>query len=311
MDRTFATEPRSAVQTSDALRQASAAPHHQRDFFIADILDASPKNDLASMEHPFFALAPGDRKIRRYEYNGQTIEVQPGAKGLATIHDKDIWIYCVSQLVEGINRGRNDPGPVVHFKAYSLLEATNRGVSGTSYRRLVEALDRLAGTRVVTDIPTAGQRTRENFGLIMKYKIVERSPEDTRQVAVAVTLPDWLYRSVQSMQVKTLSGDYFHIRKPLDRRVYELARKHCGNQPKWRVSIGVLYAKSGSMSTLRKFRMSVKALASAGSLPDYRLVLDDGGEMATFFNRGVKGAKAQIADILKAAKQKHGNPGGA
>ncbi|WP_198926078.1 hypothetical protein [Acidithiobacillus thiooxidans] len=38
--------------------------HIQRDFFIADILDAAPKDDMASMEHPIFALRAGDKRIR-------------------------------------------------------------------------------------------------------------------------------------------------------------------------------------------------------------------------------------------------------
>ena len=33
--------------------------HVQPDFFVADILDAMPKDDLASMEHPIFALKEG------------------------------------------------------------------------------------------------------------------------------------------------------------------------------------------------------------------------------------------------------------
>jgi len=33
----------------------------QGDFFLADIFDASPKDDTAGMEHPLFALKVGDR----------------------------------------------------------------------------------------------------------------------------------------------------------------------------------------------------------------------------------------------------------
>jgi plasmid replication initiation protein len=35
------------------------------------------------------------------------------------------------------------------------------------------------------------------------------------------------------------------MRKPLERRIYELARKHCGRQDQWRVSVEVLHRKSG------------------------------------------------------------------
>jgi hypothetical protein len=34
--------------------------HPQKDFFVADIMDASFKDDVASMEHPLFALKSGE-----------------------------------------------------------------------------------------------------------------------------------------------------------------------------------------------------------------------------------------------------------
>jgi len=277
----------------------------QQDFFVADILDTAPKDDIASMEHPLFALKAGDTRIRRYGRNGHTVEIQPGAKGAATIHDKDVWIYCTSQLVEGLNRGRSDISRVVRFTAYSFLMATNRGTSGDSYNRLADALERLRGTSIVTNIVTDGHRERNGFGLIDSFRIVERSSRDNRMVAVSVTLPEWLYRSVHAKQVLTLSRDYFRLRKPLDRRIYELARKHCGAQAKWKVTMQVLHTKSGSTSTLAKFRMNVKALAASSVLPDYRIAWDETQDTVTFYSRGPKGATAQARDILARATPKY------
>lgn len=294
------------TESSESQPKSHLSPdrHPQRDFFVADILDASLKDDMASMEHPLFALQAGDMAIHRYEHNGKNIEVQPGAMGLATIHDKDIWIYCISQLVEAINRGRHDTGRVVNFTAYDFLTTTNRGISGDSYEAMGQALARLRGTSIVTNIETAGQREREGFGLIDSWKIVEKSKTNNRMVAVSVTLPEWLYRSVEAKQVLTLSRDYFRLRKPLDRRVYELARKHCGNQPKWVVSVALLHTKSGSRSPLPKFRLNVKALAESRELPDYSVVFNKERDTVTFYAQGQKGAKAQIDDILKAKPPK-------
>jgi len=54
-----------------------------RDFFVADIFDAAPKDDMAGMEHPMFSLAKQpDMNIRRYEHNGDSIEIQPSHIGL-------------------------------------------------------------------------------------------------------------------------------------------------------------------------------------------------------------------------------------
>ena len=118
--------------------------HRQGDFFIADILDAIPKGDMASMEHPLFALKAGDMRVRTYERNGVTVTVKPGHDGCATIHDKDVWIYCISQLVEAMNRGREDVGRVVRFTAYDFLVTTNRPTAGVGYQRMAEAFGRLS-----------------------------------------------------------------------------------------------------------------------------------------------------------------------
>ena len=84
-----------------------AAAPAMRDFFLCDIFDAAPKDDLATMEHPVFSLATRpDRTIRRYAHNGVEVEVTPSVRGRATIHDKDILIYCISQLMAALNAGR-------------------------------------------------------------------------------------------------------------------------------------------------------------------------------------------------------------
>ncbi|MEP2182825.1 replication initiator protein A, partial [Roseibium sp.] len=44
---------------------------HQADFFVCDIFDAIPKDDLATMEHPIFSLSTKpDRRILNYTHNG-------------------------------------------------------------------------------------------------------------------------------------------------------------------------------------------------------------------------------------------------
>ena len=58
--------------------------------------------------------------------------------------------------------------------------------------------------------------------------------------AVEVTLSEWLYNAVLGKEVLTISRDYFRLRKPIERRLYELARKHCGNQEKWTVGLKIL-----------------------------------------------------------------------
>src|SRR5271166_7042805 len=59
------------------------------DFFVCDLMDAAPKGDMASMEHPIFSLSTKpDHRIRRYEHGSTFVEIKPSADGLATVHDR-------------------------------------------------------------------------------------------------------------------------------------------------------------------------------------------------------------------------------
>jgi plasmid replication initiation protein len=249
--------------------------HPTPDFFLCDILDAIPKDDMATMQHPLFSLATRpDLRVLSYAPRGTEITVTPSVKGLATIHDKDVLIFCTSQLMAALNAGR-PVTPVLVLKARDLLVATNRETSGDGYQRLRDAFERLAGTRITTNIATGGLEITRGFGLIEAWEIT-RLGRGGRMVSVSVTLSDWLYRAVLAKSVLTLSRDYFRLRKPLERRIYELARKHCGRQQDWRVSLGVLHLKSGSASPRRVFRAMLRQIIAADQLPDYRLAEEPG-----------------------------------
>lgn len=244
--------------------------HPNADFFICDIFDAAPKDDLASMEHPIFSLSTRpDRRVLSYAHNGAEIEVTPSVKGRATIHDKDILIYCISQLMAALNAGR-EVSRNLRLKAHDLLVATNRDTSGDGYARLRDSFERLAGTRITTNIATDAVETTRGFGLIESWEIVRRS-RGGRMVSVSVTLSEWLYRAVLSKSVLTLNRDYFRLRKPLERRIYELSRKHCGRQAEWQVGIPTLHKKAGSAAPVRVFRAAVRRMIVQDHLPDYHL----------------------------------------
>ena len=249
------------------------AAGHQPDFFSCDIFDSVPKDDLASMEHPLFSLATRpDLSILNYRHNGVEIEVIPSVKGRATIHDKDILIYCTSQLMAALNAGRQ-VARTLHLRAHDLLLATNRETSGDAYRRLREAFERLAGTRISTNLVQGELEITRGFGLIEDWEIV-RKTRGGRMIQVRVTLSEWLYAAITSKSVLTLSRDYFGLRRPLERRLYELARKHCGRQPEWRVSLEVLQKKAGSNSPRRVFRAMLRDVIETDHIPDYALRLD-------------------------------------
>jgi len=280
-------------------RQAAARPCEP---FICRTRGIALKTDIGSMEHPLFSLATRpDHSIHRYEHNGRSLEVAPGARGMATIWDKDVVIYCVSQLVETVNRGLAEPPRTVWVTAYDLLATTQRGTDGRAYRQLRAALDRLAGTRITTRLHTNGTLVTEGCGLIDRWRVVEHSASDSRMVALEIVLSEWLYNAALAREVLTISPAYFSLRKGLERRLYELARKHCGHQASWRVGLGVLHKKSGSTSNLKEFRRKLKGLAATDHLPDYRLVYDAGADRLHCYSRTPQGA-------LQEARQALGQP---
>jgi plasmid replication initiation protein len=258
----------------------SAAVSKQSDFFVCDFLGASPKHDLASMEHPLFSLSTRpDRRILSYVHNDTEVTVTPSVKGRATIFDADILIFCISQLMAAINAGKATARTLT-LTAHDLLLATNRETSGDSYRRLRDAFERLAGTRITTNIVTGEHETTSGFGLIEAWEVV-RKTRGGRMVSVKVTLSEWLYNAVLKKSVLTLSRDYFSLRRPLERRIYELARKHCGAQPLWRVSVETLLKKSGSSSPRRVFRAMLREIIKKGGMPDYD-VIEEPGDIIAF-----------------------------
>jgi hypothetical protein len=260
--------------------------HPIQDFFICDVTDAIPKDDMGSMEHPIFSLATKpDLAIREYEHNGITVSIVPSVQGLATIHDKDILIYCISQLIAKMKAGAT-PNRTLHIKAHDVLVSTNRNIDGRGYEQLVSALERLRGTSIKTNIKTGGQEITSGFGLIDSWNVIRHS-ESGRMAEMRVNLSDWVYNAVTKHEVLTLHRDYFRLRKPLERRMYELARKHCGQQDEWAISLDLLRKKCGSASSDKEFRRLVSLICEEDAehhhMPDYAVRLD--GNTVRFTNR--------------------------
>jgi plasmid replication initiation protein len=260
--------------------------HPQHDLFICDVADAVLKDVLQQMEHPFYALSKKpETTIRRYEHNGNWIEVTPSVKGLATIYDKDILIYCISQIMAKLKRGEH-VSQRVRINSRELLAFTNRGTSGRDYKALVEAMDRLEGTRIRTNIVTGNEDQIEGFGLIDASSIRRKHGLDGRLVWCEIKLSDWVFNAIRAQEVLTLHRDYFRLRKPIERRVYELARKHCGQQDSWRVGLLTLLKKTGSQSPEKRFRQMIRHLVEHDHLPDYFVEFDSEGDTVVFRNRG-------------------------
>lgn len=254
--------------------------HPEPDFFICDIFDAAPKSDTASMEHPLFTLSTKpDMQVREYQNGQNWIKISPSNIGLATVHDRDILIYCISQCMARLNKGEK-VYKTLRFNAHDLLKTTNRDTSRRGYQLFKAALERLRNTGIQTNIITGGKEQWEIFGFIDSAKTIKES-RDGRMQAIEITLSDWVFNAIneRSGEILTISRDYFRLRKPLERRLYELARKCCGQSAKWHFRMETLHKRTGSNSTLKEFRRMLKAIiddnATHGHIPDYSFELKD------------------------------------
>jgi plasmid replication initiation protein len=87
-----------------------------------------------------------------------------------------------------------------------------------------------------------------------------------------VTLNDWMFRAiVQDRRVLTINPAYFRLTMGLERRLYELARKHLGKQGSWRINLPRLAEKCGSRRELRKLKAELTGIMERDNLPDYTL----------------------------------------
>lgn len=244
----------------------------QLELFVAELVDINTKGDMTSMEYPVFALSTKpDTEIYRFENatTGAWLEIVPSVKGRATIFDKDLLLYTVSQLVEAQNRGMNISRKV-RVVAYDFLKATGRRTDGKTYQALHEMLARLRGTTFKSNIEEGGtvgtSRTGAVFGFIDDAAVIER---DGRMVAIEITLGERLADAVERRHVLTYDKAYFDLRSPMARRLYEIARKFCGKQASWEISLEKLHARMGARSTLKEFRRSIKKIVNEQVIPGY------------------------------------------
>lgn len=274
--------------------------HPVRDFFVLAPSDVVPRDDMASMEHPIFSLAnQSDQRSIAYEHNGVRLEVIPSTLGLPTVFDKDILIYCISHLIQRHNAG-DAIGPKVRIRTHDLLVQTNRPTNNLGYERLLPALNRLRGVVINTTIATGKSVTTHGFGLIDEFTYNRKGSMHAKRLEyLEVKLSDWLFRAITATEVLPISRDYFRLRSSLDRRIYELARKHCGRQLSWRIGMATLQKKAGSRQAPKHFGSHVRQLVRSNHLPDYAITIE--GENAVFYKRAAEadGAKASPTPVAE------------
>ncbi len=76
---------------------------------------------------------------------------------------------------------------------------------------------------------------------------------------------------------------YFGLGQGLERRLYDLAKKHCGDKLWFKIRLEKLHEKSGSAQALKYFRRDLIEAIKADKLPEFHIALDDDKAMVVFF----------------------------
>ena len=104
------------------------------------------------------------------------------------------------------------------------MQVTNRSTGQRGYKLFNDALRRLQGTQIETNITTGGKEEMDLFSFIDRARTVKET-RDGRMEAIEITLSDWVFNAIneKGRDILTISRDYFRLRKPLERRLYEIA----------------------------------------------------------------------------------------
>lgn len=243
----------------------------QGDLFTFDSpLLTGLQGERSLMAYPFFALAKTAwTKPLVYKTDSVSIEVGPGPKGIATIYDKEILLYIASLMVSKLEAGL----PVsqeFYFTANDLFRVTGVNASSRSYTRLSDALERLQGTQIKTDIQAGGEGEAGFFSWLESARLqyTTNNSNERRLKAVRVRLCDWLFRAIlRDRHVLEYTSTYFQL-GPVERRLYEVARSSCTDGPV-SMTLEDLRLQLGYQSSPRHLKSILKDVIDANSIPGF------------------------------------------
>lgn len=293
----------------------------QGTLFVCDITNWPVKDDIGSMEFPLFSLSKQkDTRKREYRRGNKVVRIIPSTVGAATVFDKDLLLYVASQIVEARNRGL-PVSRTVQIDSFDFLLGTERGDGRRSFENIIGMLRRLRGTSIETNIPTGKDKVTqtEGFSMIDSFKvlseqkrvstIVDKKTGNIEEVEVervlgfTVTISEWLYNGLLNFEVLTLDHGYFKLSRSIDRRLCEIARKHCGDQPMWKMNIDGLAEKIGTSRARHKVRDEIRQAIEADEIPQYRIALDTGAspDDVVFYTRDTAKLSMELIRTQKAA----------
>ena len=154
-------------------------------------------------------------------------------------------------------------------------------MGGSDYEKFKAMLERLKGTSIFTDIKAGRRRFAAAWSWIDEWNYHEDETGGVR--GVEVYLSNWFFqRVIEDRAVLSIDPEYFSLKGGVQRWLYKIARKHCGNNEQWSFSVKALYELYPSGREFRKFKADLKRVVLSDCLPEYHTAWDDAQEMVFF-----------------------------
>ena len=258
---------------------------------------------LFASEFPLFSLKL-DKKISEYKFtnkNGTTITINSTKFGRATMQDADLWLYCITKMMQLIYEEKTLTRRIV-FTGYDFLKATGRNTAGPSYQQIIDSLQRLSSTRLETNKTIETWEVGAGLGLIDSYGYV-KDKKTGKIIRVEVVLPEWLYTEVVSKRIATINPKYLEL-KPLEKRLYQLAKIHCYGSQNTEFALDYFAKKVGSSNNLRDFKFRINKLCESQPLPDFLIHYDREEDKVRFTLREQKQNNADKSQVKSRMKSK-------
>ena len=265
--------PPKRPRDSKPIETTAAVP--QGELFLLDSpLHGEIRGERSLMAFPFFALSKNAwMKPLTYQADQVSIEVRPSASGVATIYDKEIVLYIASLMAAKIEAGEDVAQDFV-FTAHDLFSVTGNNHSARSYGRLSEALERLQGTQIKTNIEAGGEGEEGFFSWLSEAKLhyTKTRGGERRLKAVKTRLCDWLYRAILlDRHVLDYATAYFQL-GPIERRIYEVARSTNDGEG-LDLDLAAFRLQIGYQNPLSNFRAALRQIAETDTIPGYHIEL--------------------------------------
>jgi len=238
-----------------------------------------------NFEVSLYSTRANDMDVRRITYKDWYLELKPSSLGLPTYRDSDIITYCATWLNHAAQLEFNDcKSPFIRFKINDFITFAKRNKNGNSVADMIESLDRLAGSKIATNIHPdfmegkgEGEEEVLTFGYINAYS-TQRN-ENGAITDVIIEMNPRFYRialEFSSEGALVLDHRYFDL-TPFQRAIYSVFVTFCSYEDNATIpcilTMEELWTRAGKQWEFRYFKNSLMKIQ--GHLANYWFSVDE------------------------------------